>query len=69
LRGGKLHCSPEDCGGVPGYYDLLEAIRDPDHGEHADMLEWIGGDFDPEFFSLITSTEDSHLCNDIGKSP
>jgi pRiA4b ORF-3-like protein len=27
--GGKLQGPPEDCGGIPGYYNLLEAIRDP----------------------------------------
>jgi hypothetical protein len=29
--GGKLQGPPEDCGGIPGYYNLLEAIRDPRH--------------------------------------
>ena len=36
---GKLQCPPEDCGGIPGYYNLLEALRDPDHPEHEEMLE------------------------------
>jgi len=26
------------------------AIKDPSHPEHEDMLEWIGGDYDPSFF-------------------
>jgi hypothetical protein len=30
---------PEDVGGVPGYFDFLQAINDPTHDEHADMLE------------------------------
>lgn len=50
--GGKLHCPPEDCGGIPGYYDLLAAISDPAHKEHEDMLDWLGGDYDPEVFSV-----------------
>jgi hypothetical protein len=49
---GKLHGPPEDCGGVPGYYNLLEALRDPTHPEHEDMLDWLGGEFDPEVFSV-----------------
>jgi hypothetical protein len=49
--GGKRQCPPEDCGGIPGYYNLLEAIRDPAHKEHEDMLDWLGGDYDPEAFS------------------
>ncbi len=50
--GGARACPPEDCGGPPGYEYFLEAIADPSHEEHADMLEWIGGAFDPEYFDL-----------------
>jgi Plasmid pRiA4b ORF-3-like protein len=47
---GKRACPPEDCGGIWGYYNLLTALRDPQHEEHAQMLEWVGGEFDPEAF-------------------
>jgi len=47
---GKRACPPEDCGGVWGYEEFLEAIRDPQHEQHEEMLEWIGGKFDPEHF-------------------
>jgi len=50
--GGKLQCPPEDCGGIPGYYNLLKVIRDPADKEHEDMLEWVGGKYDPETFSV-----------------
>jgi len=50
--GGKRACPPDDCGGVPGYDNFLAAIGDPEHPEHKDMLEWIGGKFDPEAFDL-----------------
>ena len=50
--GGKLQGPPEDCGGIPGYYNLLEAVRDPAHPEHADLLDWVGGEFDPDEFSV-----------------
>jgi hypothetical protein len=49
---GKRACPPEDVGGVWGYQDFLEAIRDPDHDEHDEYLTWIGGEFDPEAFDL-----------------
>jgi len=49
---GERHGPPEDCGGIPGFYHLLEAICDPDHEEHEDLLEWVGGSFDPEAFSV-----------------
>ena len=49
---GKRACPPEDCGGVWGYASFLEALHDPEHPEHEEMLEWIGGAFDPEVFDL-----------------
>lgn len=49
---GKRACPPEDVGGVWGYTDFLEAINDPEHPEHDDYLEWIGDEFDPEYFDL-----------------
>jgi hypothetical protein len=49
---GKRACPPEDVGGVWGYQDFLEAIRNPDHDEHEEYLTWIGGGFDPEVFDL-----------------
>ena len=50
--GGKRACPPEDCGGVPGYARFLEAIRNPEHEEHDELLQWAGGSFDPEAFDL-----------------
>lgn len=50
--GGKLQGPLEDCGGIPGYYHLLEAIRDPNHPEHQDLLDWVGGEYDPKVFSV-----------------
>ncbi|HEY7254529.1 MAG TPA: plasmid pRiA4b ORF-3 family protein [Methylomirabilota bacterium] len=49
---GERTCPPEDCGGVPGYQDFLEAIRNPRHPEHNDLLAWAGGRLDPEAFDL-----------------
>jgi Plasmid pRiA4b ORF-3-like protein len=49
---GKRACPPEDVGGIWGYAEFLEAIRESDHPEHDDMLEWCGGAFDPEAFPL-----------------
>ncbi|MFQ5612518.1 MAG: plasmid pRiA4b ORF-3 family protein [Anaerolineae bacterium] len=49
---GRRACPPEDCGGVWGYADLLEIIQDPKREEHDEMLEWLGGELDPEAFDL-----------------
>jgi hypothetical protein len=52
---GKRHCPPEDSGGVWGYLDMLAAIADPAHPEHAETLEWLDEDFDPETFDIDTA--------------
>ncbi len=49
---GKRHGPPEDCGGVPGFHNLLEAIGNPEHDQHEEMRDWLGDDFDPEDFSV-----------------
>lgn len=49
---GKLACPPEDCGGIYGYYHMLDAVADPDHEEHDDLVEWLGDDFDPDAFDI-----------------
>ena len=49
---GKGACPPENVGGVFGYLGFLDAISDPDHPEHAEIVEWYGGKFDPEEFDV-----------------
>jgi hypothetical protein len=49
---GKRSRPPEDCGGIGGYYEFLEAISDPKHPDHENMLDWAGEDFDPEMSDI-----------------
>jgi hypothetical protein len=57
LIDGKRNCPPEDCGGIRGYDELLEIISNPKHKEHFEMLEWLGGEFDPEFLGIEEKNE------------
>jgi hypothetical protein len=56
---GKEACPPEDCGGPWGYKGLLQALADPKHPEHQDMMEWLGldnpSDFNPHTFDPATA--------------
>ena len=52
---GQNACPPEDVGGPGGYAEFLAALGDPKHTEHRDMLEWVGGSFDPTAFDLATA--------------
>lgn len=45
--GGEWNAPPEDCGGIPGFYETLDAIADPDHPNHADAVEWFD-EYDPK---------------------
>jgi hypothetical protein len=49
---GARACPPEDCGGIFGYEDLVDAIADPEHPRREELLEWLGVPFDPESFDL-----------------
>ena len=48
---GQRACPPEDCGSVPGYEDILNAIRNPKKKDSQELLEWLG-DYDPEKFDI-----------------
>lgn len=54
---GENACPPEDVGGPNAYFDFLTAVRDPTHEEHASMLEWAGGSFDPIAFEITEVNE------------
>ena len=47
---GKRACPPEDCGGIPGYYELLQVLKNPRHPNRKETLEWLGEPFDPGDF-------------------
>ncbi len=47
---GERACPPEDSGGIDRYHEILEVIREPEHEEYEDWLQWLGEDFDPEMF-------------------
>jgi Plasmid pRiA4b ORF-3-like protein len=49
---GANACPPEEVGGVIGYAAFLEAIGDPEHDQHQNLLEWVGGPFRPAAFNL-----------------
>ena len=49
---GQNACPPEDCGAIWGYYKLLEAVKNPKHEEHEEMLDWLGNQFDPDHSDL-----------------
>ncbi len=54
--GGEWRGPPEDVGGAPGFELFLEALADPDHPDHEELLDWHGGPFDPRDIDAETVT-------------
>jgi len=49
---GSRACPPDDCGGIAGYEELLEIISNPKHPDFDEKIEWLGENFDPEYFDM-----------------
>ncbi|MCK8817619.1 plasmid pRiA4b ORF-3 family protein [Natroniella sulfidigena] len=47
---GERACPPEDCGGVGGYYRLLEILKNPKDEEYEVILDWLGEKYSPDDF-------------------
>jgi len=50
---GERACPPEDCGGVDGYYRVIDALSDPKHNDHSGRKRWVGRNWDPDKFDKI----------------
>lgn len=53
--GGERNTPPEECGGIPGFYEILAAMADPDHPNHTEMADWFD-DYDPDVFDELPIT-------------
>ena len=55
---GANACPFEDCGGVWGYSDIIEVMKDKKHPEYEEMNEWYDFDnFDPFQFDIGETNE------------
>lgn len=48
---------PEDCGGPPGFEELLAARKNPRSKQAKELLAWAGPDWDPEKFDLTLTNK------------
>lgn len=54
---GGLCGPPEDCGGIPGFYDFKEIMANRKHPEYQEMKDWYGKAYDAEKFSVETANK------------
>ena len=50
--GGEWNGPPEDCGGIPGFYECLDALADPKHPRHEEVSEWLD-EYDPREIDIV----------------
>jgi hypothetical protein len=62
---GEGACPPEDCGGVPGYEELQQALADPSHPEHQHMRGWSSH----HSFTFDQDTTDTLVRRTVGTVP
>ncbi|MFA5414873.1 MAG: plasmid pRiA4b ORF-3 family protein [Methanoregula sp.] len=69
--GGKRSAPPEDVGGLMGFEEFIEIMKDPDHEEHEEMAEWYGDEFDPEHFDCdeVMFSDPKVLLKEVLENP
>ena len=50
LIGGQRACPPEDCGSIPGYMELVEAMKNPSGKRAKELISWLGYKYNPDVF-------------------
>jgi hypothetical protein len=48
---GEMACPPEDCGGVPGYYEMLKVLSDPENEKYEELKTWVGEKWKADYFN------------------
>ncbi|MEP6647494.1 MAG: plasmid pRiA4b ORF-3 family protein [Saprospiraceae bacterium] len=49
---GEMNCPPEDCGGIHGFYNMLQILNTIRHPERREIIEWYGKVFNPNHFDI-----------------
>ena len=64
---GENACPPEDCGGIHGYKELLEVLKNPIHPEYRETKVWVGSKFNPTNFSVDACNKELGKLNKYTK--
>lgn len=63
LLAGERACPLDDCGALPGYRELCEAMDRPYSSSAQRFMEWLDCRFDPEYFPLEMARKAVASCN------
>ena len=65
---GENPCPPEDCGGIHGYYDMLEILKNPGHEEYEETKEWYDSMPGPKRFNLTETNKYLKMIKSVSPS-
>jgi hypothetical protein len=54
---GDKSCPAEDSGGILGYQEMLKILKNKGHADYDSIREWIGENFDPDYFNITEVNE------------
>lgn len=55
ILSGECACPPENCGGVPGYEEILRIIKDPEEPHYDRYRSLFDENFDPANFDILSA--------------
>ena len=80
---GERAAPPDDCGGVPGYEELVFTVSHPNHARHRELSKWLNESraemaeqderfaeaFDPKVFHLLATNQEVAKLNPRRRGP
>ncbi|MGF1599847.1 MAG: DUF6398 domain-containing protein [Acidimicrobiales bacterium] len=60
LLAGAMAGPPEDCGGWPGYTEILRSLKNKNRSRSGDLAELVPPGFDPTYFDVYTLNQAVH---------
>ena len=54
---GSGNCPPEDCGGIHGFSEMLEILKDKNNPEHKSFKQWVGKKYNPDEFDIVKANK------------
>ena len=64
---GARNCPPEDCGSIPGYEDIVEAMKKPKSRKAREYIEWLGDIYNPAKFDISEINNNLKEATEIKK--
>lgn len=62
----RKSCPPEDCGGIRGYYNILDILADPSNPNYEEFADWLGDIECMDEYDIDAVNEELECALDMG---